>query len=170
MHIRGGHRVGSSASLYLPNTSASGEKEEGAVAGNLASKGGCIPQPFDRPHGKSPMDSPCSRRMLQDSSVSFSDINLRHRALIFPLTAATCRVEVENSSRRLPPRVTEGCAAPELPAGLPCPARAARGLRSHLATGAARAGALLDSSRGAAERAGRGTISYFMPRGAAASI
>lgn len=30
------------------------------------------------------MDSPCSRRMLQDSSVSFSDINLRHRGLIFP--------------------------------------------------------------------------------------
>ena len=49
VHIRGGHRVGSSGSLYLPNTSASGEKEEGAVAGNLASKGGCIPQPFDRP-------------------------------------------------------------------------------------------------------------------------
>lgn len=39
---------------------------------------------------------------------------------------------------------------------LPCPARAARGLRSHLATGAARAGALLDSSRGAAERAAAG--------------
>lgn len=130
------------------------------MAGNLASKGGCIPPPFDRPHGKSAMDSPCSRRMLQDSSVSFSDINLRHRGLIFPngsdvprgLRAppqppGRCKIVAGGSHRALqtaarprgcpqcspaPPGLPAGCGAPSPPAR-PGPgpfSTAAEGLRS----------------------------------------